>query len=277
MNSKQKNSYSLISGIRLVIKNWELVSQTTKRDIISRYRGSIAGVTWAFFYPVILLAVYTVVFSVIFKARWIPGNIDESKIDFALILFIGMIYFNFFSESINRSPLIINSNVNFVKKVVFPIELLPINIILSAFFHLLISIFVWGGAMLFFKGSIPITTIYLPLVLLPFLLFMTGLSFMLSAVGVYLKDMSQLTGVISTMMMFLSPIFFSLETVPDQLKWFMKINPLTYFIEESRTLMFFGEKPDLKLCLIYWVLGIVALQIGYFFFQKTRKGFADVI
>lgn len=250
---------------------WELI----KRDFIGRYKGSIIGVAWSFFNPVFMLTVYTFVFSVVFKARWNTGS--DSKTEFALVLFAGLIVFNLFAECFNRAPSIIITNVNYVKKVVFPLEIFPMIALGSAMFHAGISFSVWLIAYFIFFGVPHLTILLLPLVVLPLLLLIMGLSWGLAALGVYLRDASQFIGLITTVLMFLSPIFYPTSALPEKYRHLLLLNPLSYPIEQVRAVLFFGIVPDMKVLLIYLLFTLLVAWFGFVFFQKTRNGFADVL
>jgi len=233
------------------------------------------GLAWSFFNPVLMLAVYTFVFSVVFKARWAGGS--ESKTEFALVLFAGLIIYNLFAECVNRAPGLIVSNVNYVKKVIFPLEILPIVAFGSAVFHFLISVIVWLAFYLLFFGVPPATIILLPIILLPLVLLTLGISWLLASLGVYLRDVSQIIGVVTTVLMFLSPIFFPISALPEQYRPFMQLSPLTFVVEQSRAVMIWGELVNWQTWLIQVVLSINIAWLGFALFQKTRKGFADVL
>lgn len=252
-----------------------LISSLIKREIIGRYRGSILGLLWSFFNPIFMLAVYTFVFSVVFQARW--TTVEESRALFALVLFAGLIIFNLFAECINRAPTLILTNVNYVKKVVFPLEILPWVILGTALFHSLVSFLVWLLFSLFVIGTPPLTMLFFPLILLPLLLLIVGLSWLLASVGVFLRDVSQFVTIITTMLMFLTPIFYPLTAIPDNYQALILCNPLAYVVEQGRGLLIFGQLPDWKIyCAL--TLGTFLLAWGGFaWFQKTRKGFADVL
>ena len=253
----------------------ELIKASAKREVLGRYRGSAMGLLWSFFNPVFMLAVYTFVFSEVFKARWNSGS--ESKTEFALVLFAGLIIFNLFSECINRAPGLILSNVNYVKKVVFPLEILPFVGLLSALFHGAISLGVWLMAYLILFGLPHATVLYLPLIVLPFVLFIMGLSWALASLGVYLRDVGQFIGVVTTVLMFLSPIFYPATALPEAYRHLIYLNPLTPVIEQTRAVLYFGESPDFLLLAIYWAVTFIIAWLGFAWFQKTRKGFADVL
>lgn len=256
-------------------RNRSLAKALVQREVVGRYRGSIMGILWSFFNPVFMLAVYTFVFSVVFKARWSGGS--ESKTEFALILFAGLIVFNLFAECFNRAPSLILSNVNYVKKVVFPLEILPWVALGSALFHALISLGVWLIAYLFLFGVPHITVLLLPLVILPLLLLIMGLTWALASLGVYLRDVSQFIGVLTTVLMFLSPIFYPASALPEQYRHLLLLNPLTPAIEQARDVLFWGKVPNMTILLVYLLGAALAAWLGFAWFQKTRKGFADVL
>ena len=256
-------------------RNRELIKASAKRDVLGRYRGSALGLLWSFFNPLFMLAVYTFVFSVVFKARWNAGS--DSKTEFALLLFAGLIVFNLFAECINRAPGVIISNVNYVKKVVFPLEILPVVALMSALFHGLINLGVWFLAYLVFFGLPHVTMLYLPLVIIPMLMFIMGLSWFFSSLGVYLRDVSQFVLLITTVLMFLTPIFYPVTALPEQYRFFLYINPLTVAVEHARDVMFFGKCPAFYELGILWLGGGGGAWLGFAWFQKTRKGFSDVL
>lgn len=253
----------------------ELIKASAKREVLGRYRGSVMGLLWSFFNPVFMLTVYTFVFSEVFKARWSTSS--DSKTEFALVLFVGLIVFNLFADSINRAPGLILSNVNYVKKVVFPLEILPAVALLAALFHSAISLGVWLLAYLVLFGMPHVTALYLPLILLPFALFILGLSWTLASLGVYLRDVSQFIGLLTTVLMFMSPVFYPATSLPESYRHLLYINPLTPVIEQVRAVLYFGQMPDFATLVIYWVATSAIAWLGFAWFQKTRKGFADVL
>jgi lipopolysaccharide transport system permease protein len=255
--------------------NRELIQASAKREVLGRYRGSIFGLFWSFFNPLLMLAIYTFVFSEVFKARWTAGS--ESKAEFALVLFAGLIVFNLFAECINRAPALILSNPNYVKRVVFPLETLPVVGLLSALYHTLISLIVWIVAYCLLIGPPHPTALLLPIVFLPLALLILGLSWALSSLGVYLRDVSQVIGVVTTVLMFLSPIFYPATALPETYRYLLYLNPLTPVIELTRDVLFWGQMPDFRTIALYWIGALGIAWIGYFWFQKTRKGFADVL
>ncbi len=233
------------------------------------------GLLWAFFNPILMLAVYTFVFSVVFKARWAGGS--GSKTEFALVLFAGLLVFNLFAECLNRAPGLILGNVNYVKKVIFPLEILPLVAFGSAAFHFLISLTVWLVFYLIFFGIPSPSILQLPLVMLPLVLLTLGLSWLLASLGVYLRDVAQIVGVVTTVLMFLSPIFYPIIALPEEYRPFMQISPLTFVVEQARDTMIWGKNIDWEIWWIFTGISTLVAWVGFACFQKTRKGFADVL
>jgi len=256
-------------------RNRSLAKALIDRDIESRYRGSVLGIFWSFFNPVLLLVVYTLVFSVVFKSRWIGGS--DSKLEFSLILFSGLIIFTLFSECFNRSSSLIINNANYVKKVVFPLEILPLVALGSALFHAVVSLGVWLIVYLIFFGIPYITILLVPLALLPLLFVIMGLTWGLASLGVYYRDVSHFTGVTTTILLFLSPIFFPASALPELIQDILIFNPLLVPIEQIRDLLFWGKVPDITTWFAYSLFALVVAWLGFAWFQKTRKGFSDVL
>lgn len=268
---------SLTALTKSLWRNRQLIAQMTRRDVVGRYKGSVLGLTWSFFSPVFMLLVYTFVFSVIFKSRWGGPGADDSKTQFAMLLFVGMIVLSLFSDVLNRAPGLILDNVNYVKKVLFPLEILPVIAIGAALFHILISLGVLLAAFVIFNGYLHWTAIFIPLVLLPLVILTTGLSWMLASLGVFLRDVGQTIVIITTVLMFLSPVFYPVTAVPIRFRPFIMANPLTFIIEQAREVLIWGHLPD-WLGLGVYTLGATAIAwAGYGWFQNTRKGFADVL
>lgn len=265
--------YSLVQGLW---HNRKLILQMSRREVIGRYKGSVLGFLWSFLNPVFMLTVYTFVFSVVFKARWgVDGN--DSKTQFAVVLFVGMIVHGLFAEVVNRAPSLILANVNYVKKVIFPLEILPVIMMCAALFHGLVSLAVLLIAFFIFNHSLQWTVIFIPLVLLPLVILTLGCAWMLASLGVFIRDVGQTIGIVTTVMMFLSPVFFPVTSLPEVYRPLIMANPLTFIIEQAREVLIWGHLPDWIGLGIYAVVATVVAWVGYVWFQKTRKGFADVL
>ena len=256
-----------------------LLRQLTARDIAGRYRGSSLGLFWTFLTPLLLLSVYTFVFTRVFQARpWRGAGTGASDTgSFALLVFAGLIVHSCFSECLARAPGLISAHTNFVKKVVFPLSVLPLMAVATAFFHLCVGVAVLLLAGLVVQGQLPLTAFLFPLPLLPFLLLTLGVTFFLSALGVYLRDIGQVMGLFSTVLMFLSPVFYPVESLPVWLQPWMFANPLTVPILSLRALIIFGELPPLLPLIAYSGASLIIFLFGAFWFRKTRPGFADVL
>ena len=260
-------------------QHYPLILQMIKREVVSRYRGSFLGLLWTFVNPILMLAIYTFVFGVVFKVRLDPQNTDiyDDKFAFALLLFIGLILFNLFSECLSRAPGLVLANVNYVKKVIFPLEILPLISLGSALFHTGISFLVLLTFMLVIDHPIHWTLICLPIIVLPLLLLIMGLSWMLASIGVYVRDIGQFIGLILTMLLFMSPIFYPASALPESVRDYLFLNPLTFIIEQARAVTLYGQLPDWSGLVIYYMLASIVAWAGLMWFMKTRKGFADVL
>jgi len=276
MNPHALHSASLIAMERSIWHHRSLIKQMTWREVIGRYKGSMFGLVWSFFNPMIMLAVYTFVFSVIFKARWNIGGADD-KHSFAIVLFVGLILHGLFAEVINRAPSLISSNVNYVKKVIFPLEILPVVTIGSALFHGLISVLVLLCGFVILNGYIQWTVLLLPVVIFPFLLMTLGFAWVIASLGVYLRDLGQFVGQLTTVMMFLAPVLYPISILPERFHVFLMLNPLTFIIEMARDILLFGHLPNWGGLAIYTTVSVLVAWLGYFWFQKTRRGFSDVL
>lgn len=258
-----------------ISKHRKLILNLTKREIAGRYKGSVFGILWSFFNPVFMLVVYTFVFSFIFNARWSVES--TSKAEFALVLFAGLIVFNFFSECAIKAPATILSNVNYVKKVIFPLEILPIVNATSALFHACISIIVWLAFYIIEVGVPHVTILLVPVYILPLFIFALGVGWLLSALGVFLRDVGQMISIFVTALMFLSPIFYPITAIPEKYRPLLNLNPLAPAISEFREIFYWGTVPSLSVYACYLAGCTIFSWFGFFVFQKTRKGFADVL
>jgi lipopolysaccharide transport system permease protein len=260
-------------------KNRQLIAQMMEREIVGRYKGSVMGMAWSLFNPILMLTVYTFVFSVVFKARWgaasAPG--EESKTQFAVILFVGLIVHGLFAEVLNRAPGLVLNNASYVKKVVFPLEILPVVALGAALFHSMVSVAVLLAAFALFNGYLQWTAIFLPVVLLPFLVLTLGLAWMLASLGTYIRDVGQTIGLVTTVALFLAPVFYPASALPEKLRPFMMANPLTFIIEQARAVLISGIPPDWQGLGAYAIVALTVGWAGFAWFQKTRKGFADVL
>lgn len=252
-----------------------LISQMTKREVVGRYNGSMLGLAWSFLHPLLMLAVYTFVFGVVFKARW--NNVEESNFSFAIILFAGMIVHSLFAECVNKAPTLILANPNYVKKVVFPLEILPVVSLLAAFFHCLVSLCVLVTTIFFSDLTLQWTILLAPVVLTPLAIATVGACWLLSSLGVYIRDVGQTIGIVTTVMMFLSPMFYPVAALPQAFRPLIMANPLAFIMEQLREVIVWGRQPDWTGLATYTAIATLFAWAAFVWFQKTRKGFADVL
>lgn len=260
----------------------KLILNLIIREIGTRYRGSFLGLGWSLLTPLLMLGVYTWTFGTVFQSRWQQASgsgthAEPPTGEFALILFSGLILFGLFTEVVNRAPSLIVSNANYVKKVVFPLEILPVVATGSALFNAAVSLGVLFIFMIFIKGGIPATALLLPLIIAPLLLLTLGLGWFLAAFGVYVRDIGQLLGPLTTALMFLTPIFFPLSSLPPYIRVWIFLNPLALPVEQVREVLIWGRLPDFAALALYAAVAAAVAWLGYTFFQKTRRGFADVL
>lgn len=255
----------------------KLIAQLVRRDVLGRYRGSMVGLAWSFLYPVLMLLVYTFVFTVVFEARW-PGVLaGESKVRFALLLFIGVLCHGFLAEVLLKAPATVVGNANYVKRVVFPLETLGFTLVGSAAFHTLVGLLILLVAKVIAEGTVPLTALWLPVVLAPLGCIALGIAWLFAALGVFVRDIGQIAGVLATLLMFLAPVFYPVSALPEALRPWMSANPITVPIEQARLVLFAGQAPEPGPLLVYWGVAVLVMALGYAVFQSLRRGFADVL
>lgn len=266
---------SPIRHVSTIFAHKELIFELAKREVQGRYRGASFGLLWSLISPFLMLLVYTFAFENILKNRWPVHEVGTDS--FAIILFVGIIVHSFFAESFSRAPTLVTGNVNYVKKVVFPLQVLPFPMLLSALFHLGTNIVVLLFLMLIVEGGIPWTALLIPIVLAPLVLLMLGLSWCLAALGVYFKDINQVTGVIAIAVLFTSSAIIPTEAVSEKYRIIFELNPLTLIVDQMRLVALWGGWPDWASLGFYTVIAVAVAVGGYAWFMATRKGFADVV
>jgi lipopolysaccharide transport system permease protein len=259
------------------VKDLELSKIFVGREIATKYKGSQLGLAWTIVNPLIMLSVYTVVFSQIFQARW-GSDADPTKpMNFALNLFAGLIVFNVFAESTTRAPTLITSNPNYVKKIKFPLHVLGEMVVGSSLFHALVSFGILLAAKFITENNVPTTALLLPFVLLPLMLMCLGLVWMLATIGVFIKDINQVVTAIVSMLMFLSPIFYPASALPSGLHWMAALNPLAKIIEQTRQCVIDGIAPNTSQLVIQTVIGLLWCEITYRTLKKLERSFGDAL
>ena len=254
-----------------------LIKQLLVREISARYRGSILGVVWSLVTPILMLCIFTFVFKYIFNARWSVQADDGSDLNFAMVLFLGLLVHGMISDILTRSPGMILTNVNFVKKVIFPLETLTWVVLLSTLFNFVIGFCLLLGFVYIELHHIPLTTLLMPVILAPYVFMLLGISWILAAFGVYVRDIQQLSGTLATFLLFLSPVFYSITILPESLQRLILFNPISVVVEASRSVVIYGQHPDYTTLIIYSVISITIACLGFTLFQRMRRGFADVV
>lgn len=254
----------------------DLITQFARREVLERHHGAALGVAWNIINPLLSLAVFTFVFSAVLGVEW-AADVNTTGMPFALILFTGQTIFHIFAECTNRAPALITSRRNFVRKVVFPLEVLSVAQVASTLVHLTVGVVLIILAGLIFRGTVSTTLWLFPVVLVPLYALCLGVSWLLSALGVFLHDVRQMTGVATTLLMFCSGVFYPIDRVPEHLRFLIEYNPLFILIDSARCTLLWSRQPDWPALAVVTVLSLAFAQFGYAFFTKSKRGMADVI
>ena len=258
-----------------LVKHRFVIGQLSRRAILGRYRGTVLGLFWSLFTPLVMLGVYTFVFGKVLEVRW-PDQ-GGGSLEFAAILFSGMIIHGILAECLTQASTLIASNPQYVKKVVFPLEALPWVTVISAFFQGLISTGVLVVYLLIVNGSLPGTVILFPLPLFSLTLVCIGIGWLIAATAVFLKDIAQVTGILSTILFFMAPILYPKTALPEGFQNILYLNPITFVIEQFRSVVLWGEMPDWSGLAIYTAVALIFCWGSLVWFQRSRRGFADVL
>ncbi|TPL92822.1 ABC transporter permease [Mesorhizobium sp. B2-3-10] len=258
-------------------RNFQVLSNLISRDVTGRFKGSFFGIGWALLTPLLTLSIFTLMFGSVFGVKWAGANQNHSVGFFALALFCGLMFFNFYAEVLSKSPGAILNNAMFVKKIVFPIEILPAVVTGSAMVQLGISLAVLLFFTVIITGSLSPYTLLAPLTIVPFVVLVQGVAWALAALGVYFRDISQMVGPVLTASMFLSPMFTPRTSMPDWLRPWVVLNPLTVPIENFRAVVLMNTLPSWWALAVYFCVALIVALLGRLFFEKTRGGFADVL
>ena len=267
----------IASAIRSLISHRELIFEMTRRDISMRYKSSFLGSLWMFGQPLLQLLLYGFVFQVVLRSRWGIQAPDGKDIPFGLLLFCGILLHGLIVDTIVRSPSLIVSNTSYVKRVIFPLEILPLVSAAGTAIGLAFGMGILLAASLYYLGTLPYQALLLPIPLILLFVLTVGLGWLLSAVGVFFRDLSQLTTSLGTIMLFTAPICYPAEMVPQRFRWLLNINPLTVPVEAVRTLMFSHNAVDWASMGVYAAVAALTATLGYAVFYRMRPGFADVL
>jgi lipopolysaccharide transport system permease protein len=265
----------ILNPLCIVADIWRhryLLGQLIKRDVLLRYRGAMFGVLWIFLSPLLMLGIFAFVFGHIFQARW-PQQ--QEGLPFWLILYSGLIVFNIFAEAVSRSPSAVRGYPSFVKKIIFPVEILPLVPLGAGLVHGAFNLLILMVA-LAWTGNLHVQILLFPLLLVPVLLLALGFSWFLAAWGVFIKDMTQIVPLFVQMLMFVSPVFYPVNAVPEVLRPIYLHNPLGAVIEAGRAASLGTSIPWAP-----WgtalAVGLATAILGYAFFQRSREEFADAL
>lgn len=240
-----------------------------------RYKGSLLGLFWSFITPLLMLVIYTFIFSEIFQAKW--GPLSNNKFMFALTLYCGLNIINTANEILSRSTTLITIHANYVKKIIFPLYILPLVLTFSSLFNCIIGYIILIVANIILRHTVSFSIWLLPLMLIPFVLLILGLSYILSAVSVFIKDLTSLIGIILMLIMYTSPVFYPLEAVPARFSFICRLNPFTFIIENIRCVILYNSWPNFKRFCFSMIVAVVVLAIGYSIFKRLKEGFADIL
>ena len=255
-------------------QKFDLVLSLTKRELAARYKGSVLGILWALLTPVVMIAIFTFIFAGIFRARFGPNG---SAWDYALYLFCGLLPWTAFQESLQQSSNTVVAHANLVKRVVFPLETLPVAQVFSAVVNQMFGTLALLVAALVIQHQIHPTILWLPVLLLPQLLLMLGGAWLIASLGVFLRDIVQGITLVLMAWMYLTPIIYPESIVPAAFKIYVNLNPFTPLVRSYRRILLEGSQPDWSGLLYFTAFALALFFSGYWWFARTRKNFADVI
>lgn len=267
---------SPVAFVRAFWRRREVLSTFARIEFASRYHGAQLGVLWSLVSPLATLTVYTFVFSVVFKPSWAGGG-DGGVAGYALILFAGLSAFEVFATSLNRAPRILSENVNFIKKVLFPLEILPVGVILAAVLESLVSLALVALGVLVTTGRLPATALFAPLAYLPLTMLTLGMCWLLAPVGVFLKDLGNIVGVGVQLLFFATPILYPLSAVPEPYRGLLALNPLHPVVDHLRRTIIYGQMPDWPALGVVTLVSAGVMLVGYAFFINIKRLFADAV
>lgn len=275
MNWTQRITRFALSPLSAFLHHRSLTVGLARRDVLGRYKGANFGLLWSLISPFLLLGIYTFAFGTVLGGRW--PQVGSQHASFSIILFAGLIVHGLFAECLTRAPGLILANPNFVTRIIFPLDILPWPMLLSALFHAGMNVLVFIVLRLVMDGQFSWTIVLLPLVLAPLVVLILGVSWFLASLGVYVRDIAQVTGVLSMALLFLSSALIPVDAVPENYRWIFVLNPLTTIIDQARNVMLWGKLPDWTVLLSYFAVAAVVMYLGRAWFAVTRRGFADVL
>ena len=255
-------------------RRFDLIISLTKRELAARYKGSALGIVWAILTPIVMIAIFTIIFAGIFKARF---GTSSSQWDYALYLFCGLLPWNAFQETLNQSATAVVARANLVKRVVFPLETLPVSQTLASLAHQLFGTVALLLGVIVIRHEVHVTILYLPLLLVPQFIATVGAAWLLASLGVFIRDIVQGISLVLMAWMFLTPIIYPETIVPRAYAPFINANPFTALIRSYRRIILEGAAPDWRGLAYFSSFALVTFLFGYWWFARTRKNFADVV
>ncbi|MCU1324641.1 MAG: Transport permease protein, partial [Bryobacterales bacterium] len=255
-------------------QNRSLIRTLVRRDVMSRYTGSFGGAFWTVLNPLMLMMTYFFVFGIVMNTKF---ENDPSRTGFALYFLAGMLPWLAISEAVGRAPFVLLEHRNFIKKLVFPVETLPVNLVVSGLVTEFFGLLLFLAALFLIRGSLPWTAIYLPFAIIPQILLTAGLAWFLSALAVFVRDLGQVIGYLLTVLMFLTPIFYSEKAVPAAAAGLMMFNPIYVLVRAYRATLLEGRAPDFGALAVLGAASLLVLILGHAWFYKLRKSFPDLI
>lgn len=277
MNKSSGQAYpaGFLEIFRPLREHSDLIFQLSRRGIQSRYRGSVLGMFWSLLTPLLMLLIYSFVFAVVFKAKWNHPGAEDAN--FGIILFSGMIIHALFSEPMVLSASSITASSQYVKKVVFPLQVVAWSTIVVTAFQALISFFILILFMLIAGMPLHPTLLLFPVVVMPMMIFSLGVCWLLSSLTVFVRDIAQLVGIAATVLLFISPVFYSIDRVSPIIQKLIYLNPISFIVDQMRRISIYGEMPDWTGLGLYTLLSLAVAWLGLIVFQRLRVGFADVL
>lgn len=261
-------------ALNLIREHRGLIHSMVQRDLTSRYKGSLIGLMWTVITPAVMITIYTVIFSGIFGAKF---GAEGGHLRFAAYLFCGMLPWIAISDGIQRSTTVLTDNVNLVRRVVFPLEVLPANLALSALVQQLLGTIVLLLVALLMQRTLHPTVLLIPVLLVPQLLMTLGISWLMASLGVFIRDMTHVNQLMLQMLMYLTPILYPENLIPAGYRWLVDLNPLAPLIRSYRFILLEGRMPDWRGLSFTFLFAIACFGIGYWWFERTKKAFADVL
>lgn len=262
-------------AIKRIWHNRDLCLKIAQRDVLSRYKGSALGVLWPFIQQLLMLVAYTIVFGYVFKSRW-PG-LDGDPVRLAIVIYSGLVSFNFFSEVVNKSATVIVNNTNYVKRVVFPLEILPVSVAIAAISNYMIGLFLLVIVEVVFGAGVDWSIFITIPIVFPILIMSIGLGYIISSTCLFVRDVEQVVLFLTSLLLFATPVFYPVTALPESVRWIVADSPLVFAVNSVRGIIVYSELPSIDVYFIQLMLSVLVFLFGLGWFERLKKGFADVV